>query len=279
MMFKKMMPTFIILLFGFSGLLKVEAFSFPQNKKYIRSHYNFFESKFKSYVESQPAEQKFYLYSIAGKVLYYNEMKKEALGYLQKALKEKKEENISQHLVMLIHISKDLKMNGLLTEYTKMAKDSGKVNRYLATYSKLNGKQGIQSLQHELDKIPVGLRNEVYWANYKFLVEQGDFKEAISFIKKKKLVHRADFNSLFERDVLNLAINKNTPLSCISKLKKFKKSYSYGVIGCNILKDWRNGDKFKEGFTDLDKYFEHFDHERRYVSKLLKYLLSKKSYR
>ncbi len=245
-----------------------------------------YEREIGEQVRSMPVEKRFYLYLFAGRELLDWKIYSSAEKYLKLAVEQDVQEDKSEAYVRLLQLSylrRDQKEAGVwldqLDGYWKKREEKGHKNHkgmdvadYYRAWARPNDPPRLAT-----ETVPgSGLDLSLGKAEHYRLFRAGHYRQALSNLNLTRVMSSNSLELQAEYDLLNLLVNKNvSKLTCDGLWKKYKGSYSYGVLICGILNEHKVSGKVPTAkLEELNDYFETFDEDMQFLAEAVKKISS-----
>lgn len=235
------------------------------------------ESRIQSELSSKKLsnDKKFLLNTVAGRELYQFRFYLRAQKYYEDALNIKSNENKTEPLVNLIAIAINLNDKALAETQYKKALD----------YFDKNKKYKTSEVDYYLKSIAAYLNNKeikkvegFYGAfareeNLINLIKNKEYLKAFSALNPEGVKKSTNNFNIIVYDSLNTLINKNKveELYCTKDYQLYPKAYTYSVILCGLLNDYKSTSQFSaEKMKRAESYFSTDNTEKMYLLEMVK---------
>lgn len=259
------------------GLTSQSVFSQDDSKIISPKEIALIESRVQSELSSKKLsnEKKFLLNTLAGRELYQFRFYKRAQKYYEDALNVKTKENKTEPLVNLMAIAINLNDKTLVETQYKKALDyfdknksykTSEVDYYLKSIAAyLNNK--------EIKKVEGFYGAFAHEENLINLIKNKEYLKAFSALNPEAVKKSTNNFNIIVYDSLNTLINKNkvTELHCSKDYQLYPKAYTYSVILCGLLTDYKSTTQFSpEKLKRAEIYFSTDNPEKMYLLEMVK---------
>ena len=240
-------------------------------------------------LKAVPKEKYFYIYSIAGRELTDFKLYLLAQKYFYLALQEETKEDKTQIYLKLLQLNyhrraiKEAKENYKnLNSYWHNNQEFQKRGRiiYAETLTFLESwifADDPQSVANgRTTPFIQGSGSDLTFKNtsYRKTYKDGDYEKALELLDKEKIINSNSVDLQAEYDLLIALTQKGDltghQLICTKLWKKYQKSYSYGILICDILHGYQHNKKIdSKKEQELSDYFDNFDDDMSFLLKAL----------
>jgi len=268
---------FLLLAYSLLTISLAQAGLNQDENKWVKNNFPAYEKDFTARIKKTDKEKHFFLYLLAGKNLYMNEVYSYAEKYLIKALETPTKESKAQiynYLLMISYREKDQKKN---KKYLKLAQAYFKSHPELVTNditNILNFHQFWASARSkELMPLPVGTENgftlDAKKHNFYAYFKRGEYAQAFKMLDENKVLRSETIDSMVEYDLLKILVKGKAQvdhLLCLPSFKKYSSSYDYSILLCDILDAYlKSGKVYPEKMAKLKTYFKEFDKDMNFL--------------
>lgn len=270
--------SYVLYVFGILiGIISQPIFAQDDSKIISPKELTLIETRIKTELSSKKLsnDKKFLLNTIAGRELYQFRFYQRAQKYYEDALSIKTNENKTEPHVNLIAIAINLNDKKLVETQYKKALDYFEQNKNYKT-SEID--YYLKSIDAYLNNKEIKKVDGFYGAfaqeeNLINLIKNKEYLKAFSAINPEAVKKSTNNFNIIVYDSLNTLINKNKvkELYCAKDYQLHPKAYTYSVILCGLLTDYKSTSQFSvEKMKRAENYFSNDNTEKMYLLEMVK---------